>query len=80
VAAASSFPKASTPFRRRRSFKRCASATNKFQIQVFAAGDRPGIRRSRRCPERDIQRAHTAPYYFFGKDPTFGSAARFRSA
>ena len=50
-----------------------ASTNNKFQIQMFAAGEIvPGVRRRRcRAERRRSSAAHTAPYYFFGKDPTF---------
>src|SRR4029453_1473655 len=53
--------------------KRCASATNgKFQIQVFAAGEIvPGLQVLDAVQNGTVQCAHTAPYYFFGKDPTF---------
>ncbi len=53
--------------------KRCASATNgKFQIQVFAAGEIvPGLQVLDAVQNATVQCAHTAPYYFFGKDPTF---------
>src|SRR6266436_5663969 len=53
--------------------KRCASATNgKFQIQVFAAGEIvPALQVLDAVQNATVQCAHTAPYYFFGKDPTF---------
>jgi TRAP-type mannitol/chloroaromatic compound transport system substrate-binding protein len=53
--------------------KRCASATNgKFQIQVFAAGEIvPGLQVLDAVQNATVQCCHTAPYYFFGKDPTF---------
>ncbi len=53
--------------------KRCASATNgKFQIQVFAAGEIvPGLQVLDAVQNGTVQCCHTAPYYFFGKDPTF---------
>src|SRR2546429_8817718 len=53
--------------------KRCASATNgKFQIQVFAAGEIvPGLQVLDAVQNATLQCCHTAPYYFFGKDPTF---------
>src|SRR6185437_11608213 len=53
--------------------KAVAEATdNKFQIQVFAAGEVvPGL--------GTVEMAHTASYYYFGKDPTFafGTAVPF---
>jgi TRAP-type mannitol/chloroaromatic compound transport system substrate-binding protein len=53
--------------------KRVASATNgKFQIQSFAAGEIvPGLQVLDAVQNGTVQCAHTAPYYFFGKDPTF---------
>ena len=53
--------------------KRCASATNnKFQIQTFAAGEIvPAFGVVDAVQNATIQCCHTAPYYFFGKDPTF---------
>ena len=56
--------------------KRCASATNgKFQIQVFAAGEIvPALQVLDAVQNATVQCAHTAPYYFFGKDPTFAFA------
>src|SRR3974377_861003 len=53
--------------------ERCASATNgKFQIQVFAAGEIvPAFGVVDAVQNATVQCCHTAPYYFFGKDPTF---------
>ena len=53
--------------------ERCASATNgKFQVQVFAAGEIvPAFGVVDAVQNATVQCAHTAPYYFFGKDPTF---------
>jgi TRAP-type mannitol/chloroaromatic compound transport system substrate-binding protein len=53
--------------------ERCASATNgKFQIQVFAAGEIvPAFQVVDAVQNATVQCCHTAPYYFFGKDPTF---------
>ena len=49
-----------------------ASTNNKFQIQVFAAGEIvPAFGVVDAVQNATIQCAHTAPYYFFGKDPTF---------
>jgi TRAP-type mannitol/chloroaromatic compound transport system substrate-binding protein len=56
--------------------KRCAAATNnKFQIQVFAAGEIvPAFGVVDAVQNATVQACHTAPYYFFGKDPTFAFA------
>ena len=53
--------------------KRIASATGgKFQIQVFAAGEIvPAFGVVDAVQNGTIQCAHTAPYYFWGKDPAF---------
>src|SRR6266436_6129241 len=53
--------------------KRVAAATNgKFQIQLFAAGEIvPGLQVLDAVQNATVQCCHTAPYYFFGKDPTF---------
>jgi len=53
--------------------KRVAASTNsKFQIQVFAGGEIvPAFGVVDAVQNGTIQCAHTAPYYFFGKDPTF---------
>jgi TRAP-type mannitol/chloroaromatic compound transport system substrate-binding protein len=53
--------------------ERVASATNnKFQIQVFAAGEIvPAFGVVDAVQNATVQCCHTAPYYFFGKDPTF---------
>ncbi len=53
--------------------ERCASATGgKFQIQVFAGGEIvPPFGVVDAVQNSTIQCCHTAPYYFFGKDPTF---------
>jgi TRAP-type mannitol/chloroaromatic compound transport system substrate-binding protein len=53
--------------------KRVAAATNnRFQIQAFAAGEIvPAFGVVDAVQNATIQCAHTAPYYFFGKDPTF---------
>ena len=56
--------------------KRCAAATNgKFQIQVFAAGEIvPAFGVVDAVQNGTVEMRHTAPYYFFGKDPTFAFA------
>jgi TRAP-type mannitol/chloroaromatic compound transport system substrate-binding protein len=53
--------------------KRVAAATNnKFQIQVFAGGEIvPPFGVVDAVQNATVQCCHTAPYYFFGKDPTF---------
>ena len=53
--------------------KRVAAATNnKFQIQTFAGGEIvPPFGVVDAVQNATIQCAHTAPYYFFGKYPTF---------
>jgi TRAP-type mannitol/chloroaromatic compound transport system substrate-binding protein len=52
-----------------------ASTNNKFQIQVFAGGEIvPAFGVVDAVQNATIQCAHTAPYYFFGKDPTFAFA------
>ena len=45
---------------------------NKFQIQVFAAGEIvPGLAAADAVQNGTVEMCHTASYYFFGKDPTF---------
>ena len=53
--------------------KRVAAATgNKFQIQVFAAGEIvPGLQVLDAVQNGTVQCGHTAPYYYWGKDPAF---------
>jgi TRAP-type mannitol/chloroaromatic compound transport system substrate-binding protein len=53
--------------------KRIAACTGgKFQIQVFAAGEIvPAFGVVDAVQSGTIQAAHTAPYYFWGKEPTF---------
>src|SRR5438876_424705 len=53
--------------------ERVASATNnKFQIQLFGAGEIvPAFGVVDAVQNATVQCCHTAPYYFFGKDPTF---------
>ena len=53
--------------------KRVAAATGgKFQIQVFAAGEIvPGFGVLDAVKDGTVQMAHSASYYFVGKDPTF---------
>jgi len=48
------------------------STNNKFQIQVFAGGEIvPAFGVVDAVQNATVQCCHTAPYYFFGKDPTF---------
>ncbi|MEO6567100.1 MAG: TRAP transporter substrate-binding protein [Casimicrobiaceae bacterium] len=56
--------------------KRVASATGgKFQIQVFAGGEIvPPFGVVDAVQNATVECCHTAPYYFFGKDPTFAFA------
>ena len=53
--------------------KAVAEATdNKFQIQVFAAGEIvPGLQVADAVQNGTVEMGHTASYYYFGKDPTF---------
>ena len=53
--------------------KAVAEATdNKFQIQVFAAGEIvPGLAAADAVQNGTVEIAATASYYYFGKDPTF---------
>jgi TRAP-type mannitol/chloroaromatic compound transport system substrate-binding protein len=53
--------------------KRVSAATGgKFTIKVFAAGEIvPGLQALDAAQEGTVECAHTAPYYYFGKDPTF---------
>ena len=54
--------------------KSVADATdNKFQIQVFAAGEIvPGLAIVDAVQNGTVEIGHTASYYYFDKDPTFG--------
>src|SRR6476619_2159331 len=54
--------------------KAVAEATdNKFQIQTFAAGEIvPGLAIVDAVQNGTVEIGHTASYYYFGKDPTFG--------
>ena len=52
----------------------------KFQIQTFAAGEIvPGLQVLDAVQSATVEMGHTAPYYYFGKDPTFtfGSSIPF---
>src|SRR5215475_10694402 len=61
--------------------KYVAEATDqKFQIQVFAAGElAPGLEAMNVVSNGSIECCHTASYYYWGKDPTFafGTAVPF---
>jgi TRAP-type mannitol/chloroaromatic compound transport system substrate-binding protein len=79
----SSFPKSlDTIFGAAEVFsKAVAEATdNKFQIQVFAAGEIvPGLQAADAVTAGSVEMCHTASYYYVGKDPTFtfGTALPF---
>jgi TRAP-type mannitol/chloroaromatic compound transport system substrate-binding protein len=53
--------------------KYVAEATDRqFQIQPFAAGEIvPGLNALDAVSNGTVEACHTAPYYYFGKDPTF---------
>ncbi len=53
--------------------KAVAEATdNNFQIQCFAAGELvPGLQAADAVTNGTVEMAHTASYYYVGKDPTF---------
>src|ERR1700694_1590354 len=72
---ASSFPKSlDTIYRAAETLsKRVAACTGgKFQIQVFAAGEIvPGLQVLDAVQNGTVQAGHTAPYYYWGKDPAF---------
>ena len=55
---------------------------NKFQIQVFAAGEIvPGLQALDATSNGTVEMCHTVSYYYVGKDPTFArSTHRCRSA
>src|SRR5437588_8485589 len=45
---------------------------NKFQIQVFAAGELvPGLQALDATSNNTVEMSHTVAYYYVGKDPTF---------
>jgi TRAP-type mannitol/chloroaromatic compound transport system substrate-binding protein len=49
-----------------------AATGNKFQIQVFASGELvPGLQVLDAVQNGTVQCGHTAPYYYWGKDPAF---------
>src|SRR5215216_7816154 len=56
------------------------ASDNKFQIQVFAAGELvPGLQAADAATNGTVEMCHTASYYYVGKDPTFafGTAVPF---
>jgi TRAP-type mannitol/chloroaromatic compound transport system substrate-binding protein len=79
----SSFPKSlDTIFGAAETFSKfVAEATdNKFQIQIFAAGElAPGLEAANVTGAGSVEACHTASYYYWGKDPTyaFGTAVPF---
>jgi TRAP-type mannitol/chloroaromatic compound transport system substrate-binding protein len=72
---ASSFPKTlDTVYGASETFcKRVAQLTNgKLNIRLFAGGEIvPALQVMDAVQNGTVEMAHTAPYYFFGKDPTF---------
>jgi TRAP-type mannitol/chloroaromatic compound transport system substrate-binding protein len=79
----SSFPKSlDTIYGAAETFSKfVAEATdNKFQIQVFAAGElAPALEAANVVGAGSVEACHTASYYYWGKDPTyaFGTAVPF---
>jgi TRAP-type mannitol/chloroaromatic compound transport system substrate-binding protein len=79
----SSFPKSlDTIYGAAEVFAKAVSeaSDNKFQIQVFAAGEIvPGLQAADAVTNGTVEMCHTASYYYFGKDPTFafGTAVPF---
>src|ERR1700684_139024 len=71
----SSFPKSlDTLFGASLEFSRYVAemTDNKFQIQVFAAGEIvPGLQALDATSNGTIEMSHTVSYYYVGKDPTF---------
>src|SRR5262245_28840863 len=61
--------------------KNVAEATdNKFQIQVFAAGEIvPALQALDAASSGTVEIGHSASYYYFGKDPTFAFGTSVRS-
>ena len=72
---ASSFPKSlDTIYGAAEEFSKQVSAMTggKFQISVHAAGElMPAFGVLDGASNGTVEMAHTAPYYFFGKDPTY---------
>ena len=79
----SSFPKSlDTIYGAAETFSKFVSEAtdNKFQIQVFAAGEIvPGLEAANAVSAGTVEMCHTASYYYWGKDPTyaFGTAVPF---
>ena len=79
----SSFPKSlDTLYGASEVFSKAVSEAtdNKFQIQVFAAGEIvPGLQAADAVSNGTVEMCGTASYYYFGKDPTFafGTAVGF---
>ncbi|MCA3631391.1 MAG: TRAP transporter substrate-binding protein [Methylobacterium sp.] len=79
----SSFPKSlDTIYGAAETFSKAVAemTDNKFQIQVFAAGEIvPGLQAQDAITNGTVEVAHTASYYYVGKDPTFalGTAVPF---
>src|SRR5215510_12321459 len=79
----SSFPKSlDTLYGAAEAFAKAVAeaSDNKFQIQVFAAGEIvPGLQAADAVQSGTVEMCHTASYYYFGKDPTFafGTAVPF---
>src|SRR5690242_7960128 len=71
----SSFPKSlDTIFGASEVFAKAVAeaSDNKFQIQVFAAGEIvPGLQAADAVTNGTVEMAHTASYYYVGKDPTY---------
>ena len=79
----SAFPKSLDIFGGAETFSKYVSeATDgKFQVQPFAAGEIVGTFQAvDAVGTGTVEMAHTASYYYIGKDPTFASARPFRSA
>jgi TRAP-type mannitol/chloroaromatic compound transport system substrate-binding protein len=76
---ASSFPKSlDTIYGGGEAFAKAVAemTDNKFQIQVFAAGEIvPGLQVLDATSNGTIEMCHTVSYYYVGKDPTFAIAA-----
>ncbi len=79
----SSFPKSlDTLYGASEAFAKAVAeaSDNKFQIQVFAAGEIvPGLQAADAVQSGTVEMCHTSSYYYFGKDPTFafGTAVPF---
>ena len=75
----SSFPKSlDTIYGAGEAFAKAVAAMtdNRFQIQVFAAGEIvPGLQAADAVTNGTVEMCHTVSYYFVGKDPTFALAS-----